>query len=176
VRVEGRDKNKPPEQIYILLNKPVGQNDLRTLVEYTDHLFPVDHLDPNVEGLILLTNDRLLSKRLTLPRYQYDQEFVVEVDRALTMQDIKKLQGANAKVRKIDRTRFAIILEHEPYQKIYNRCEAFGYQIVLVKRTRILTLKMPSTYPAGNWRYLTESEARQLKKAVGLTLNVGRKY
>ena len=93
------------------------------------------------------------------------------------MKDIKRLQTGvelddgvtlPAKVRKMDDNRFAIILREGRNRQIRRMCEALGYNVEALTRTRILTLRMPSTYPVGNWRSLTESEVRELKKAVGM--------
>lgn len=175
VRVEGRDKKQAPVYTYVMLNKPAGVNALN-LTDYGDGVLPVGHLDLEVEGLILLTNDDTLARRLLLPRYQFDREYVVEVDRALSPSHIGQLQNGvklndgitlPAQVRKMDRTRFAIVLNEHHHRQIERMCEAVGLNVVVLKRTRILSLKMASTYPAGQWRNLTELEVQQLKKAVG---------
>lgn len=177
VRVEGRDKRRPPEKIYLLLNKPIGVVNVVEFVGYPDHLFPVGNLDINMEGLLLLTNDPVLSNRLMHPKYANEKEYVVEVDRRLDNKDIRAWQNGlelkdgktlPAKVRKLDDVRFAIILSEERPQQIKRMCEALDYRVVLIKRTRILSLKMPGNYPVGSARHLTDSELRELKKSVGL--------
>lgn len=186
VRVEGRDKRKPLEKIYLLLNKPIGiivtadhhiKNNILDFVHFSERLFPVGQLDVNTEGLILLTNDRVFLNRLLHPKYEQDKEYVVELDRRCDMKDIRIWKNGieledgmtlPAKVRKIDDFRFAIILNEGRHRQIQRMCEALGFHVVLLKRTRILTLKLSSQYPIGSWRMLTDSEVRDLKKAVGM--------
>lgn len=186
VRVDGRDKKKPPQKIYILLNKPVGimvtsdrkkKDNVIDFIGLKERIFPVGRLDVKSEGLLILTNDGTLANRLMHPRYEHEKEYVVEVDRALDSKDIKKWQTGveledgmtlPAKVRKMDRTRFAMILREGRNRQIRRMCEALGYNVVTLTRTRILTLKMPTTYPVGNWRHLTQSEIDAIKKAVGI--------
>ncbi|MBI5370059.1 rRNA pseudouridine synthase [Candidatus Uhrbacteria bacterium] len=186
VRVEGRAKKIQPKKIYLLLNKPVGvivtsdrhkKDNVMDLIDLEERVFPVGRLDVQSEGLLLLTNDGTLSNRLMHPRYEHDKEYVVEVDRSLLSKDIKQWQNGMglkdgmtlpAKVRQMDTKRFAIILREGRNRQIRRMCEALGYRVVSLKRTRILTLKMPSTYPAGKWRSLTDSEVNELKKAVGI--------
>ena len=185
VRVHGRDKKKPPEKIYIMLNKPAGvivttdqskKDNVIDFINIQERVFPVGRLDVKSEGLLLLTNDGVLANRLMHPKYEHEKEYVVLVDRPLDMKDIKRLQtGVDlddgitlpAKVRKMDDNRFAIILREGRNRQIRRMCEALGYNVEALTRTRILTLRMPSTYPVGNWRSLTESEIRELKKAIG---------
>ena len=173
VRVDGRDRHKKIEYVYILLNKPAGNHGTE-LVNVPERIFSVKHLELENEGLLLLTNDQILSKRITHPDHDDEEEFVVTIDTPLESKDIKQWQVGielgnkktdPAEVRKIDAHRFAIILHNRQEQQIRRMCSALGYQVTSLKRTRLLTLKMPSTYPTGNWRHLTEKEVEELKTA-----------
>lgn len=186
VRVEGRAKLERQKKLYLLFNKPVGvivttdrrrHDNVLDFLKLEERVYPVGRLDVSSDGLLLLTNDGTLANRLMHPRYEHEKEYVVEVDRALESKDIKKWQNGikledgvtlPAKVRQMDRTRFAIVLREGRNRQIRRMCEALGYQVIRLTRTRVLTLKMPSTYPTGEWRHLTESEVRELKKAVGM--------
>lgn len=190
IRVEGRDKRKPPEKIYLLLNKPRGiivttdrrkKNNVRDFVGCPERVFPVGRLDVQSEGLLILTNDDTLSHRLMHPRYEHEKEYVVEVDRSLDLQDIGALQHGilledgmtlPAKVRKLDTHRFAIILREGRNRQIRRMCSALGAEVVSLKRTRLLTLKMPLSFPSGAWRHLSASEVRELKNALGMNKNL----
>lgn len=184
VRVLGRSKKITPKKIYILLNKPVGvivttdrrkKDNVMDFIDAQEYIFPVGRLDVGSEGLLILTNDGALANHLTHPRYEHEKEYVVEVDHQLDMKDVRRLQNGvklddgmtlPAKVRQMDSHRFAIVLREGRNRQIRRMCEALGYRVESLKRTRILTLKMPSTYPSGKWRELTEKEVSELKKAV----------
>ncbi len=186
VRVEGRDRKKPPKKIYILVNKPSGvivtsdrsrPDNIIDLIDYEERIFPVGRLDVKSEGLLILTNDGILSNRLMHPRYEHEKEYVVRVDRPIEKIDIGRLQSGvmlddgitlPAKVRSLSTHKFAIILREGRNRQIRRMCEELGYQVVTLQRTRVGTLKIPMSYPVGNWRHLTISEVRQLKKLVGL--------
>lgn len=192
VRVHGRAKKMEPPKVYIMLNKPKGmitttdkrkKNNVISYVGHEERLFPVGRLDVNSEGLLLLTNDGELANKLMHPRYEHDKEYVVEVDKPMPRGDIKKLQNGiqledgmtlPAKVRQMDPMRFAIILREGRNRQIRRMCEALGYEVLSLKRTRIMTLKMPSTYPPGHFRNLTEKEVRDLKKAVGMEVKAAK--
>lgn len=174
IRVQGRDRTVRPTYTYILANKPMGTS-IDALSDFGDRVVPVDRLETNMEGLVLLTNDPVLAPRVSHPRYAFDKEYVVEVDRHVTLSAVKQLQNGvkikggmtkPAQVRKMDEGRFAIVLQEDRPHLIEQMCEAVGFNVVLIKRTRLLSLKMASTYPAGNWRHLTELEVHQLKKAA----------
>ncbi len=186
VRVEGRDRKKPPKKIYILLNKPSGiittsdrtkKDNIMDLIDIEDRVYPVGRLDVKSEGLIILTNDGILANRLMHPRYEHEKEYVVRVDRPLEKIDIGRMQSGvelddgrtlPAKVRQLETHKFAIILREGRNRQIRRMCEALGYEIFTLQRTRVGSLKIPMSYPVGNWRYLVTSEVRQLKKLVGL--------
>ena len=186
VRVEGRDKKTEPPKVYILLNKPVGlivttdttkKDNVINYIDYPERIFPVGRLDVKSEGLLLLTNDGTLANRIMHPRYEHDKEYVIEVDRPMPRSDINKLQHgieledgvtAPAQVRQMEPTKFAIILKEGRNRQIRRMVEALDYEVVKLKRTRILTLKLVGSFPAGKWRQLTEKEVRDLKKMVGM--------
>ncbi len=186
VRVEGRDRKKPPKKIYLLVNKPSGvivttdtrkKDNIIDLLDYPERIFPVGRLDVKTEGLLLLTNDGILSNRLMHPRYEHEKEYVVRVDRPIEKIDIGRWQNGvvlddgrtlPSKVRQLGPYKFAIILREGRNRQIRRMCEALGYDVITLQRTRVGTLKIPMSYPVGNWRHLTESEVRQLKKLVGL--------
>ncbi|MFA4845788.1 MAG: pseudouridine synthase [Patescibacteria group bacterium] len=180
VRVDGRDRKREPEKIYLLLNKPTGDvvtsgNDFEDLPE---NVYPVGHLDSQSSGLVILTNDSALAKRLFHPRNKIETEFVVTVDRPIKKIDVGRLQSGvpseggkavPAKVRQLGARKFAIVIENERTQNIKNMCEALGYQILHIMRTRIGSIKIPMSAPAGGYRHLTEKEVRDLKKLAGMT-------
>src|SRR3989339_1388728 len=120
VRVQGRDKKQRPVYVHLLVNKPPGIYALE-LVDFDIPLYQVGHFDFDDEGLVILTNDKILATRLEHPRHAFEREYVVQVDGMLAMQDIKKLQNGMklgnkqtqpAQVRKMDESRFAIMLKN----------------------------------------------------------------
>jgi|SRR3989339_91169 len=186
IRVLGRDKKERPEKIYILLNKPEGvvtttnrrvRNNVMDLIDIPERVFPVGLLETQSCGLLLFTNDGTIGNRLLNPRYTYETEYVVVVDQSISKLDLGHLQNGielrdgktpPTKVRLLSPNRFAIILGEERPRQIKRMCEALGYQIINLMRTRMGPLKMVSSYPQGHWQHLTEKEVKDLKKMVGL--------
>lgn len=173
VRVLGRDRLARKENIYILLHKPIGystkatdEHNVMDLIDSPERVFPVGRLSQQTTGLLLLTNDGTLSNRLLNPRYEIEQEYVVDVEQAIRTIDLGRFQKLG-KTRLLSPTRFAIILEEGRQRDLVGMCEELGYQILNLMRTRLGSLKMPTTYPEGNARYLTEKEVRDLQKLVG---------
>ena len=137
------------------------------LIDAPERVFPVGRLNQQTTGLLLLTNDGTLSNRLLNPRYDIEQEYVVDVEQTIRTVDLGHFQKLG-KTRLLSPTRFAIILGEGRQRDLVRMCEELGYQILNLMRTRVGSLKMPTTYPEGNARHLTEKEVRDLKRVVGL--------
>jgi 23S rRNA pseudouridine2604 synthase len=173
VRVLGRDRKARIENVYILLHKPIGyttkagdENSAIDLIDSQERVFPVGRLNGQTTGLLLFTNDDTLGNRLINPKYDVEQEYVVDVEQVVRPIDLGRFQQLG-KTRLLSPTRFAMILEDGNQRALINVCEDLGYRILNLMRTRLGTLKMPTTYPEGNWRHLTQKEVRDLQKLVG---------
>lgn len=91
------------EKIYVLINKPIGyvstttdEHNRPTVLDLLPQqltaqarLFPVGRLDYDTSGLILLTNDGSLAHTLAHPRYEIRKKYIVHVDKALQIDDLK---------------------------------------------------------------------------------------
>lgn len=174
VRVLGRDRKVRQQNVYILLHKPIGyitkigaEQNVMELIDAPERVFPVGRLNPQTTGLLLLTNDGTLASRLLNPKHQIEQEYVVDVEPALRPIDIGRL-GKIGKTRLLSPDRFATVITEGRQREIHRMCKDLGYRVLAFMRTRIGTLKMPTTYPEGNSRHLTQKEIRGIKKLVGL--------
>lgn len=172
VRVLGRNRKIRQENIYILLHKPIGyttksnvERNVMELIDSPERVFPVGRLNTQTTGLLLLTNDGTLANRLISPRHEVEQEYVVDVEPSLRPVDLGRF-GKIGKTRQLSPTRFAIILGKDSQRDTLSLCQELGYRVLEFMRTRIGTLKMPTTYPEGQWRHLTENEVWDLKKLV----------
>ena len=154
---------------------------------------PVGRLDRPSEGLMLLTNDGEVANRLMHPRYGNTKEYRVTVEPCLSPKDANQM---TAGVELSDgRARFDEVLLSEgkgrrkqmqvPAQEPGNRsalritvsegrnrlirrvCGALGYKVKRLKRTRLGPLKL-SRLAVGDVRELTDREAANLRKALGL--------
>ncbi|MBI4437457.1 hypothetical protein HY631_00720 [Candidatus Uhrbacteria bacterium] len=167
VRVEGRDRKREEEKIYLLLNKPVGvaTEAATEVAQLAQDIYAVGRLETSHSGLLLLTTDRLLAKRL-MSRGGVEMEYVVTVDRPLQKIDIGRFQGKGLKVRQLNEKKFAVV-DRGDTRQIETFCEHHHYRILHLMRTRIGPLKIPLSYGAGNHRRLTPKEVRDLKKLMG---------
>lgn len=177
---------------YILYYKPRGvithspgpdETDIATQIAH-DHgisdVFPVGRLDKDSEGLILLTNDGRITKRLLEPQYDHEKEYAVVVDKPVTEAFIAKLmRGVNiegymtkpARAERDSRNEYAFTLSLTEGKKhqIRRMCAALGYQVIRLKRIRIMHMLL-RPLKEGAYRELTQKDLKVLGASLGLPL------
>lgn len=80
---------------YLVLSQFSRVDDKQTLADFFDvpkDVYPVGRLDHDSEGLLLLTNDKLLNHRLLDPKFAHEREYWVQVDGAVSDEAIAQLQ------------------------------------------------------------------------------------
>ncbi len=172
---------------YILLNKPKGyittvddpekRKTVMALIENAckERVYPVGRLDRNTTGLLLFTNDGIVAKKLTHPRYGVKKIYHVGLDKALTRADYQTIQGGfkledeHIKADDLeyvgdgkDKKEIGITL-HSGQNRIVRRIfEHFEYKVVKLDRVYYAGLTKKNL-PRGHWRFLEEQEINLLK-------------
>ena len=172
---------------YLLLNKPKdyittasdpeGRKTVMDLVKTAckERLYPVGRLDRSTTGLLLLTNDGELAKKLTHPSHEIKKIYHVSLDKSLKAIDMKKiveglvLEDGKAEVDEIayvgegkDKAEIGIAL-HTGKNRIVRRIfEHLGYEVVKLDRTYFAGLTKKDL-PRGKFRFLTEKELIMLR-------------
>jgi 23S rRNA pseudouridine2605 synthase len=175
------------KHVYVLLNKPKGyitttddpfdRKTVMTLVADAckERIYPVGRLDRNTTGLLLLTNDGDIAKKLTHPRHRVKKVYHVEVDKAVTKSDMIKMATEGVELEDgvaiVDEVAYAeggskkeVGVElHSGKNRIVRRIfEALGYEVVKLDRLSFAGLTKKDL-PRGKWRLLTEQEVNYLK-------------
>ena len=171
--------------VYILLNKPCGvvtsAKDEKGRVCVTDlvkcgaRVYPVGRLDLNSQGLILMTNDGELTNKLTHPRHEIPKIYEVDVVGKVTTEQLTVLNSSMTVdgyvllpvktefLSKNDKfTTLRMTLYEGRNRQIRKMCEQVGLKVAKLTRVAIGTIKL-ADLPVGKWRYLTESEIKELK-------------
>jgi len=79
---------------YLVLSQFSPIEGKKTLADYfivPIDVYPVGRLDYDSEGLLILTNDKLLNNRLLNPKFEHEREYWVQVDGAITFEGINNL-------------------------------------------------------------------------------------
>ncbi len=171
------------EPVYLLLNKPAGietttdtsqRDNIISFTNYPERIFPVGRLDKDSEGLIILTNDGDIVNKILRAGNRHEKEYVVTVDRPINQDFVEKMSGGvsilgvNTKkcfVAQEGPNKFRIILTQGMNRQIRRMCEALGYEVQTLQRTRIMHLSL-NKIPLGQWRNMTEPEVAELLRLV----------
>ncbi|MFN4233750.1 MAG: pseudouridine synthase [Bacteroidia bacterium] len=178
---------RPERKVYILLNKPKDYittvddpQKRKTVLELIkgackERVYPVGRLDRNTTGLLLLTNDGELTKKLTHPSYGVKKIYHVVTDKSVSKQDLMKLMEGfrlddgfikadnAAYVETADsKKEIGIELHSGKYRIVRRMLEYLGYKVVKLDRVVFAGLTKKDL-PRGHWRFLTEKEIAMLK-------------
>lgn len=174
-------------KVYILLNKPKDYittvddpQKRKTVLDLIkgackERVYPVGRLDRNTTGLLLLTNDGDLAKKLTHPSSGVKKIYHVVTDKSVSKQDLIKLteglrledgfvKADNADYVETANSKKEIGIElHSGKNRIVRRMmEHLGYKVVKLDRVVFAGLTKKDL-PRGRWRFLTEKEIGMLK-------------
>lgn len=180
VKVDGQSVTQTEEKhVYIALNKPRGivcttdtKVEKDNIIEYVNHpkrIFPVGRLDKPSEGLILLTSDGDIVNKILRARNNHEKEYIVTVNKPINDRFIFRMSNGvpildtvtrKCKVEKLGSNKFKITLTQGLNRQIRRMCEYLGYEVVQLKRFRIMNITLDIPY--GEWRDLTSNELRKL--------------
>lgn len=171
--------------VYVLLNKPKDfittmddPDDRKTVMQLVNNagnerIYPVGRLDRNTTGLLLLTNDGELTKKLSHPSHKVKKIYQVDLNKPLEEEDFEKIQAGlqledgEATVDEIailsaDRSIVGVEI-HIGRNRIVRRIfEHLGYEVIRLDRVMYAGLTKKDL-PRGKWRYLSQKELIRLK-------------
>lgn len=177
------------ETVFLLFNKPAGiatttdlsvKNNIIRALNYPASLLPIGFLDRDAEGLMFLSNDTELARKITKADINFEKEYLVTVDKHLTPEFLSKVSeggipepGASRKknfVAKEGTNRFRIVLEPGTNHHIKKVVEGLGYKVVHLQRTRLGDFTQ-AKLPVGMWRKLNAAEVSAI---TGIIKSKGR--
>jgi len=172
---------------YVLLNKPKGfitttddPKDRRTVMQLVaaacpERLYPVGRLDRNTTGLLLMTNDGDLAKKLTHPSHGAEKIYHATLDKPVSKAHLQQLvdgveledgmaQADEASFVEGSTRKEVGLKLHMGRNRIVRRMfEALGYEVVKLDRVVFAGLTKKEI-PRGTWRMLTDREVVLLKQ------------
>lgn len=176
---------KADKHVYILLNKPKdyitttqdpqGRKTVIQLVRSAcqERIYPIGRLDRDTTGLLLLTNDGALAKKLAHPSSHVKKLYHVVLNQPISQADFEKikagvtLEDGIAYVDKLeivghDRRNLGLEIHMGRNRVIRRLFEHLGYEVVKLDRVMYAQLTKRDL-PRGKWRRLTEQEVRLLQ-------------
>lgn len=173
----------PEPFVYILLNKPKnyitttsdpnGRNTVMKLIEGAcqQRVYPVGRLDRNTTGLLLLTNDGDLAKKLSHPSHRVQKVYEVKLDKPILPEHIDAIRQGVALEEGIAEVDDIALIKpdkvgisiHIGWNRVVRRIfEKLGYEVKQLDRTLYAGLSK-ERLPRGKWRFLTKKEVVYLK-------------
>jgi len=188
------------ERVTIMINKPVGyvsgqaEDDyvpaVRLITQDTHSktdktglklkpanfkgLAPAGRLDIDSQGLLVLTQDGRIAKRLIGQNSELEKEYLVRVDGDISDTQIQKLSFGlkldgkalkRAKVRQLNPEQLQIILREGKKRQIRRMCEAVGLFVTGLKRVRVGELRL-GKLEEGKWRFVRAEEFQHRNNTV----------
>lgn len=185
ILVDGKSISKEEEMVLLAVNKPRGvvcttdkrwgDQTVEELIHYPKRVFYMGRLDKDSEGLLLMTNNgEILNKMMRAGNY-HEKEYLVRVNRPVTEAFLSEMakggipvqeqQTRPCKVEKTGERTFRIILTQGLNRQIRRMCEYFGYQVVKLKRIRIMNI-MLGDLPTGSYREISREEQEELYRRI----------
>lgn len=174
------------KKVYILINKPKDYittmedpHAKKTILDLIkgackERVYPVGRLDRNTTGVLLLTNDGELTKRLTHPKFEKLKVYHVQLNKNLKQADMEKIAtgirlddglikaDAISYADPADKSQIGIEI-HSGRNHIVRRIfESLDYEVVKLDRVYFAGLTKKNLH-RGEWRFLSEKEVSMLK-------------
>jgi len=188
IKVDGKHLRPPQRLVYLVMNKPknfvttVSDPEGRpTVMELLrgvkERVYPVGRLDYHSEGLLLLTNDGELAKRVTAPATHVVKIYVVKTNGALAPEQeesfrrgvpISGKKTAPASLRLIQRGAnpwYEVRLTEGRQNQIRLMFKHFGRLVEKLRRVKVGFLELGSLKP-GEFRHLTAREVARFHKVL----------
>ncbi|WP_185859838.1 pseudouridine synthase [Blattabacterium cuenoti] len=178
-----RIKNK--KKIYILLNKPKGyitstrdpfnRKTVMNLIPnfHNYRIYPVGRLDRLTTGVLLLTNDGLITEKLTHPKYKVQKIYLVVLNKTIQYQDLDLIRQGKIYLNE-GRVKIDFIHQyakntvkiglHIGWNRVIRRIfKKLTYQVIQLERVHFggFTKK---NLKIGNWCFLSKQEVNHTVK------------
>ena len=182
ITVDDKPIKRQSEFVYLAFNKPIGitsttdqaiKDNIVDYINYHKRIFHIGRLDKDSEGLILMTNDGDIVNQILRAENNHEKEYIVVVNKKITQEFLTNMSKGvpildtikkPCIIKQTGEKTFKIILTEGLNRQIRRMCDYFGYQVVSLKRIRIMNIHLD--VPVGKYRELTSKELDQLFKLI----------
>ena len=183
VKVGNKVVSKQDEMIVLAVNKPRGivcteerreRDSIVRFLNYPVRVTYIGRLDKDSHGLLLMTNNGDIINKMMRAGNQHEKEYKVTVDKEITPEFIKQMSTGvpildtvtrPCKVTQIGKYTFTIVLTQGLNRQIRRMCEALGYQVKDLFRTRVMNIEL-NGLKDGAYRKLTDAELNELYELI----------
>ncbi|CUX45788.1 pseudouridine synthase [Clostridium sp. C105KSO13] len=179
IKVGKKRVSRNDEMVILAVNKPAGivctedpreRSSIVRFLNFPIRVTYVGRLDKDSRGLLLMTNNGDIINQMMRARNRHEKEYKVTVDKAVTPGFLEKMSSGvpildtvtrPCRVEKLGKYTFSIILTQGLNRQIRRMCEACGYQVKDLVRTRIMNIEL-GRLKEGEYRKLTDGELNRL--------------
>lgn len=187
---DGKEIHPQSDRIVLAYYKPVGvvctESDVhakKTVIEdlgYRERVTYAGRLDKDSEGLLIMSNDGDLINSMMRAANKHEKEYEVTVNKPVTGDFINDMSGGvflrelgvrtrKCKVSKTGKRSFDIILTQGLNRQIRRMCEELGYEVVTLKRIRVMSVKLSDyNLKPGEYAQLSDEAKKQLYSEAGV--------
>lgn len=185
------------EMVVLAVNKPRGivcteekreRDSIVRFLNYPTRITYIGRLDKDSEGLLLMTNNGDIINKMMRAGNKHEKEYKVTVNKPITEEFLQKMASGvpildtvtrPCKIEQIGKYKFKIILTQGLNRQIRRMCEALGYEVKELFRTRVMNIEI-GNLKSGQYRKLTDKELNELyeliKDSSNETVKVGNDY
>ena len=175
--------SRQEEMVLLAVNMAVGfvctevRRERNSIIRYLDYpvrITYIGRLDKDSRGLLLMTNNGDIINQIMRSANRHEKEYKVTVDREVTRDFLNRMAAGvpildtvtrPCQVQKIGKYTFSIILTQGMNRQIRRMCEALGYQVKDLLRTRILNIRL-GNLKEGEYRQVTDEELNELYENI----------
>ena len=189
IEVDGKAIKLESKKVYIILHKPKdyitsvsdprGRKTVIDLISgIEERIYPVGRLDYDSSGLLFLTNDGEFAHYLMHPKHEILKTYIVTVKGEPSPKAIQSLKNgirienyvtAPAYVNVLslyeNKSKLEITIHEGRNRQVRKMCEKIGNPVIRLKRVTYGGVELGNLKP-GEWRFLTESEIKQLMEKM----------
>lgn len=183
VKVGNKPVAREEELVVLAVNKPRGivcteerreRDSIVRYLNYPTRITYVGRLDKDSEGLLIMTNNGDIINKMMRAGNRHEKEYKVTVDRPVTAEFLVKMAAGvpvldtvtrPCRTEQIGKYKFRIILTQGLNRQIRRMCEALGYEVKELRRTRIMNIELGALKP-GQYRKLTDEELDGLYEQI----------
>ena len=123
-------------------------------------------LDIDSKGLLVLTQDGVIAKKIIGQDAEIEKEYLVRVEGQISRNIIERLSFGlcldgtplkRAKVSILEENLLKFIITEGKKRQIRRMCDQVGLKVISLKRVRIGNIRL-GELPVGQWRYLNSNE------------------
>lgn len=187
IEVNGKLVKGADEKVVLAFYKPEGvtctEKDEHAKITITEYMkYPIrityaGRLDQESSGLMIMSNDGELIQKITRSINGHEKEYQVKVNKKVTPEFIEQLKKGVFLAELKETTKPCSVKQTGPYsieitltqglnRQIRRMCKTLGYQVVRLKRTRIMNILLVGL-KVGEYRELTEEERKELYRLAG---------